>query len=46
MSPLLKHAGIAGVLTGLALALEFAFFTISGYSPGNFGSATAALAFM
>jgi hypothetical protein len=46
MNPRLKHAGIAGVLTGLGLALEFTFFPLGGYSPQNFGSAAAALAFL
>ena len=46
MSPLLRHAGIAGVVTGLALAVEFTCFMISGYSPDTFGSARAALAFL
>jgi hypothetical protein len=46
MSPSLKHAGIAGVLTGLALALDFTFFLLSGYSPTNFGSAMDAMAYL
>ena len=46
MSPRLQHAGIAGVLAGLGLVLEFTFFTLGGYSPENFGTATAALAFL
>jgi hypothetical protein len=38
MSPRFKHAGIAGVLTGLGLALEFTFFMLGGYSPDHLGA--------
>jgi len=40
------HAGTAGVLTGVALAGEFAFFTISGFSPETMNDASAALALL
>lgn len=46
MSPTFKHAGIAGVLTGLALAVEFTFFLLSGYSPDSFSSVAAALTYL
>lgn len=32
MKPLSKYAGIAGILTGIALFLEFAFFMASGFT--------------
>jgi hypothetical protein len=46
MNPKPKIAGIAGILTGLALLGEFAFFMISGYNPQTFTDPTAALAFL
>ncbi len=33
MKPLNKYAGMAGILTGVALLLEFAFFMASGFTP-------------
>ncbi len=33
MKPLNRYAGFAGVATGVALLLEFAFFVASGFSP-------------
>ncbi len=33
MKPLNRYAGFAGVVTGVALLLEFAFFMASGFSP-------------
>ena len=44
MNPQLKHAGIAGILTGLGLVLEFTFFVLGGYSADTFGNAVAAVA--
>lgn len=46
MQPRLVHAGTAGVLAGLALAGEFAFFAMSGFSPETMNDASAALAFL
>src|SRR5579875_368434 len=44
MNPQLKHAGIAGILTGLGLVMEFTFFVLGGYSADTFGNAVAAVA--
>ncbi len=33
MKPLNKYAGFAGIVTGVALLLEFAFFMASGFTP-------------
>ena len=46
MNPRLKNAGIAGVLTGIALAGEFMFFMVSGYDPQSLNDPAAALAFL
>src|SRR6266487_3819204 len=46
MNPKLRIAGIAGILTGVALAGEFIFFLISGYSPETFNNPATALTFL
>src|SRR5215813_11163615 len=46
MSPRLKIAGIAGILTALALMGEFLFFMVSGYNPQTFGNSGSALTFL
>lgn len=46
MNPKQNFAGIAGILTGLALVGEFTFFMISGYNPQTFADPTAALTFL
>jgi hypothetical protein len=46
MNPKLRAAGIAGVLTGVALAGEFTFFMMSGYNPQVFNDPAAALTFL
>lgn len=43
MKPRPRLAGLAGVLAGLGLALEFAFFMASGWTADAFGNADAAL---
>jgi hypothetical protein len=43
MHPRFKHAGIAGMLAGIALAVEFTFFMTSGWSPEKFAAPEAAL---
>ncbi len=44
MKPLNKYAGIAGVLAGVALLLEFAFFISSGFTPDKVGDPAQAIA--
>lgn len=46
MNPKSRSAGIAGILTGLALAGEFIFFMMSGYNPQALSDPAAALAFL
>jgi hypothetical protein len=46
MNPKQNIAGIAGILTGLALLGEFTFFMISGYNPQTFADPAAALTFL
>ena len=46
MNPGLKNAGVAGILSGLALAGEFIFFMLSGYNPQAAADPAAALAFL
>ncbi len=46
MAPIMKHAGIAGILTGIFLLGEFVFFMLSGYSPSTFTNPEAAIAFL
>ncbi len=44
MKPLNKYAGVAGILTGVALLLEFAFFMASGFTPDKLGDPAQAIA--
>ena len=46
MNPELRSAGIAGILTGVALAGEFIFFMMSGYNPQALSDPAAALTFL
>lgn len=46
MNPKLRSAGIAGILTGLALAGEFIFFMMSGYNPQSLHDPAVALTFL
>jgi hypothetical protein len=46
MNPKLRIAGIAGILTGVALAGEFIFFMLSGYNPQLSNDPAAALTFL
>src|SRR5690606_37004483 len=38
-----KHAGISGMLAGVALAAEFTFFMSSGWSPEKFSDPASAI---
>jgi Domain of unknown function (DUF4386) len=46
MSPIERAAGVAGVLAGVGLALEAAFWMASGWTPRTFGDPAEALAFL
>jgi len=46
MNPRLQSAGIAGILTGVALVGEFIFFMISGFTPEVSNNPAAALTFL
>ncbi len=46
MRPTLRSAGIAGIITGLALAGEFIFFFLSGFTPDKVADPAAALVFL
>lgn len=46
MFPTYRAAGIAGVLAGIGLAVEAAFWTASGWTPQIFGDPATALAFL
>lgn len=46
MNPKLRSAGIAGILTGVALVGEFIFFMISGYNPQSLNDPATALTFL
>lgn len=41
-----RETGIAGIIAGLGLALEFGLFVASGWTPEVFEDSTAALAFL
>ncbi len=44
MKPLNKYAGFAGIATGVALLLEFAFFMASGFNPSAVADPAQAIA--
>jgi hypothetical protein len=44
MKPLYKYAGIAGIITGLALLVEFALFMASGVTPDKLANPAEAIA--
>ncbi len=44
MTPRATVAGMAGIASGVGLAVEFGLFMASGWTPASFGSADAALA--
>ena len=46
MKPLNKYAGMAGILTGALLLLEFAFFMASGFTPDKVLDPAQAIAFV
>lgn len=46
MNPKFRSAGIAGILTGVALVGEFIFFMMSGYNPQSLSDPAAALKFL
>ena len=46
MHPAPRAAGVAGVLAGIGLAIEFALFTASGWTPTTFSHPDRALAFL
>lgn len=46
MFPTPRIAGIAGIVAGIGLAIEFALFMTSGWTPAAFADPAAAMAFM
>lgn len=46
IQPNVRVAGLAGVVAGLGLLIEFAFFMASGWQPGTFADPSAALSFL
>ena len=46
MHPTPRVAGVAGILAGVGLAIEFALFTASGWTPATFSQPERALAFL